>query len=101
MARRSRAWCTELVLVAAILTVVSEPTPVHSREIPRRRGGKTADVTSMVRVPGRPTALRVFTADEEDNAREYAKTEGGEYVPLPVADPVWDWSTHQFSKPTA
>ncbi len=90
-----------MVLVAAILVVVSEPTPVHSREVPKRRGGKNADVTSMVRIPGRPTALRVFTADEEDLAHKYAETEGGEYVPLPVADPLWDWSTHQYSKPPA
>lgn len=82
-------------MVAAILAAVSEPTPFHSREIPKRRGVKIADLTSMVRVPGRPAAIRVFTADEDADAREYAENEGGEYVPLPVPHPVWDWSKHQ------
>lgn len=81
-------------MVAAILAAVSEPTPIHTREIPKRRGVKIADLTSMVRVPGRPAAIRVYTADEDAAAREYAENEGGEHVPLPISNPAWDWSKH-------
>lgn len=56
---------------------------------------KVAAITAMVRIPGRPAALRVYTADEEGVAREYADKEGGEYVPLPTQDQAWDWSKSQ------
>ncbi|WP_079548287.1 hypothetical protein [Mycobacteroides abscessus] len=71
---------------------MSEPVH-HSREIPPRRGVKIADLTLMVRVPGRPAAIRVFTDGEKSEAARYAEKEGGQCVPLPVPDPAWDWST--------
>lgn len=55
----------------------------------------------MVRLPGRPATFVTYTADEEDAAREQAEREGGEYIPLPVPDPVWDWDNHRMSSPTA
>ncbi|WP_100524353.1 hypothetical protein [Mycobacteroides abscessus] len=80
---------------------MSEPTPVHNRETPKRRGVTLADITSMVRLPGRPATFVTYTADEEGAAREQAEHEGGEYIPLPVPDPVWDWDNHRMSSPTA
>lgn len=88
---------TALSPVAAILAAVSEPTPVHNRETPKRRGVTLADITSMVRLPGRPATFVSYTADEEGAAREHAEREGGEYILLPVSEPVWDWETGQMS----
>lgn len=51
----------------------------------------------MVRLPGRPATFVSYTADEEGAAREHAEREGGEYIPLPVSEPVWDWETGQMS----
>lgn len=51
----------------------------------------------MVRLPGRPATFVSYTADEEGAAREHAEREGGEYIPLPVADPVWDWENGRLS----
>lgn len=66
---------------------------MHTRETPKRRGVTLADITSMVRLPGRPATFVTYTADEEDAAREQAESEGAEYIALPVPDPVWDWET--------
>ncbi|WP_131724271.1 hypothetical protein [Mycobacteroides abscessus] len=76
---------------------MSEPTPVRTRETPKRRGVTLADITSMVRLPGRPAMFVSYTADEEGVAREHAEREGGEYIPLPVSEPVWDWENGRLS----
>lgn len=41
----------------------------------------------LVRVPGQPAAVRVFTDDEQDEAHGYAAATGGTVVPLPVPIP--------------
>lgn len=40
--------------------------------------------TMLVRVPDQPTTVRVFTDDEQDEARVYAGATGGTVVPLPL-----------------
>ena len=46
-----------------------------------------ADFTLLVRVPNKPTATRVFTDSEADDAAQYAAEAGGEVVPLPPSRP--------------
>jgi hypothetical protein len=41
----------------------------------------------MVKVPGRPEAIRVSTATEVADAQQYANTVGGTVVPLPLPLP--------------
>ena len=59
------------------------------RQSPRKRTGDVyvSDITSMVRVPGQPAAVRVYTDAERDEADQYAAETGGEVVPLPVSPP--------------
>lgn len=73
---------------------MTEPDSHHTRDIPKRRGVKVADLVWLVRVPGRPKAIRVYTADEEAEADQYAALVAGAKEPLPVADPVWAWDAH-------
>lgn len=47
-----------------------------------------ADFTLLVRVPGRPDAVRVFTDDEADDAAAYAAATGGSIAELPLAPPA-------------
>jgi hypothetical protein len=42
----------------------------------------------MVRVPGRPAAVAVYTDAEHEGATRYASEVGGEIVPLPLAPPA-------------
>lgn len=42
----------------------------------------------MVRVPGEPAAVRVFTDAETDEADHYAARAGGTVVPLPIGPPA-------------
>jgi hypothetical protein len=60
------------------------------RQTPRRRSSavEVADFTMMVRVPGRPAAIRVFTEDERTEANAYAADTGGTVVELPLSPPV-------------
>lgn len=46
-----------------------------------------ADFTMMVRVPGRPAAIRVFTEEERTEANDYAAQMGGTVVELPLGGP--------------
>lgn len=59
------------------------------RQSPRKRAGdvRVSDFTLMVRVPGHPAAIRVFTDDEADDAAKYAADRGGVVVPLPLPPP--------------
>lgn len=41
----------------------------------------------LVRAPGRPAAIRVFTDAEADEATRYATSIGGTVVPLPLSPP--------------
>lgn len=71
---------------------VSEPgeaSPHHVVQKPRKRTGnvQVSDFTMMVKVPGRPQAIRVFTAAEDAEARQYANDTGGTVVPLPLSPP--------------
>jgi hypothetical protein len=45
---------------------------------------KIADVTMLVRVPGQPAAVRVFTDAERAEADTYAAATGGTVVQLPL-----------------
>lgn len=60
------------------------------RQSPRTRAGdaRVADFTLLVRVPGQPSAVRVFTDDEADEAAQYAAGSGGVVVPLPLSAPT-------------
>lgn len=62
---------------------------LHVRQAPRSRAGdvKISDLTTMVRIPGRPAAIRVYTADEHGEAARYAAENGGEVIPLPLSPP--------------
>lgn len=53
---------------------------------PRKRtdNAQVSDFTMMVKVPGRPEMIRVFTATEEAEAHQYANDTGGTVVPLPL-----------------
>ena len=56
---------------------VSEPgeaSPHHVVQKPRKRTGnvQVSDFTMMVKVPGRPQAIRVFTAAEDAEAQDRA-----------------------------
>ena len=64
------------------------------RQGPRKRTGnvRVADFTLLVRVPGQPAAIRVFTDDEADEAAAYAAEVEGVVVPLPLS-PTNDHAT--------
>lgn len=61
----------------------------HVRQTPRKRAGESdlADFTSLVRVPGLPTAVRAYTDAEGADAARYAAEIGGEVVALPLPPP--------------
>lgn len=60
------------------------------RQSPRKRTGDlhVSDFTMMVRVPGRPAAVAVYTDADQDEAGRYAAEVGGEIVPLPLPPPA-------------
>lgn len=68
---------------------MSEVAGHHVRQAPRKRTDdvQIADLTMLVRVPGQPAGVRVFTDDEEVEAAEYAARTGGEIVALPLPLP--------------
>lgn len=49
----------------------------------RRRDAKVSDFTLLVRVPGDPSAIKVFTPEEAGDAAEYATATGGVIEDLP------------------
>lgn len=69
--------------------VTDVASPHYVRQGPRKRTEQVQvkDFTMLVRVPGRPGAVRVFTDAEEDEARRYATDTGGTVVPLPLPMP--------------
>jgi hypothetical protein len=70
---------------------VSEPgelSPHHVVQKPRKpTNAQVSDFTMMVKVPGRPQVIRVFTATEDAEAHQYANDTGGSVVPLPLPPP--------------
>jgi hypothetical protein len=60
------------------------------RQSPRKRVGdaQVGDFTLLVRVPGEPSAVRIFTDDEADEAAGYAAKSGGVVVPLQLPPPA-------------
>jgi hypothetical protein len=71
---------------AATMSVVTEDgSGLSVRQTPRKRpSAEIKDFTMMVRVPGQPAAVRVFTATERADADTYAADTGGTVVPLPL-----------------
>lgn len=69
--------------------VSEDVTVVPFRQAARTRADsrKIADFTLLVRVPGRPGAIRAFTATEDAEARQYAIDTGGIVIPLPLPPP--------------
>lgn len=61
---------------------VSEPFVV--RQQPRSSGGELADFTLIVRPPGRPGEIRVFTDNQRVEAETYAAETGGVVETLPL-----------------
>lgn len=54
---------------------------------PREPHVPIADLTTRVRVPGRPATFRAFTADEEDEAVRYAAEHHSTCLALPLPLP--------------
>lgn len=61
----------------------------HVVQKPRKRADdvEITDFTMMVRVPGQPDALSVFTDSQADEAARYAADTGGTVIPLPLEPP--------------
>lgn len=64
------------------MSPMTEPIP-PSRQAPKRRPATVADLTMLVRVPGRPDMIRAFTATEHDEAAQYAAQHNGSIDDLP------------------
>jgi hypothetical protein len=80
-----------LSVAAAIIGAMSDDGGgLHVRQGPRKRTGElsVADFTMLVRVPGKPAAVRVYTGEEQDEAARYAAESGGVVVPLPLSPPT-------------
>ena len=69
--------------------MTADAHPHHVVQKPRKRTEQiaVADIAMMVQVPGQPAAIRVFTAAEEAEARQYAADTRGTVVPLPLPPP--------------
>lgn len=69
--------------------VTEDSSPHHVVQKPRKRTDavEIADFTMLVRVPGRPEALCVFTDAEIGEANRYAAETGGAVLTLPLDPP--------------
>lgn len=56
---------------------------VVDRKSRNRRHRKLHELVAIVRPPGNPTQVKVFTADELDDAEEYARRYGMQVERLP------------------
>lgn len=66
--------------------VTEDGSGLSVRQIPRKRASaEIRDFTMMVRVPGDPAAVRVFTDVERADADTYAADTGGTVIPLPLS----------------
>ena len=72
------------------MSEAGDPSPHHVVQRPRKRTDQVqvSDFTMLVRVPGRPDAIRVFTDAEAEEANRYAAETGGTVVPLPLPPPT-------------
>ena len=61
---------------------------LHVRQSPRKAEAQIVDFTILVRVPGQPAAVRVYTDAEQGEAAHYASAVGGAVVPLPLSTPA-------------
>lgn len=65
---------------------MSEESSYSVRQAPRQAGrAEIADFTLLVRVPGQPAAVRVFTDGQAGEAQRYAQETGGQVLSLPLA----------------
>jgi hypothetical protein len=62
---------------------VTEPPHAESRPARSRPPAPTADLALLVKVPGRPEAVRACTLAEQSEADDYAAAHGGIIDPLP------------------
>ena len=62
---------------------MTDPSGLSSRQSPKRPPARLEDLVLLVRVPGRPDAVRAFTTAEQSEADAYAAAEGGIVEPLP------------------
>ena len=71
------------------MSEAGDPSPHHVVQRPRKRANdvQVADFTMLVRAPGRPESIRVFTDAEAEEAKRYATEIGGTVVPLPLSPP--------------
>ena len=71
-------------------TMSDDAAGLHVQQAPRRGPGElsVADLAILVRVPGQPTAVRVYSDDERVEAARYAAEVGGVVVPLPLSPPI-------------
>jgi hypothetical protein len=53
-----------------------------NRESPKRPKAQLEDLELLVRVPGRPDAIRAYTRKEQAEAESYAATVDGRIEPL-------------------
>lgn len=69
-------------VVAARMSVVTEPSAPSSRHAPKRPPAAIEDLDLLVKVTGRPDAIRAYTAAEQAEAEAYAAAVGGVIEPL-------------------
>lgn len=70
---------------------MTDPAGLSSRQAPKRPPARIGDLSLLVRVPGRPDAVRAFTAAEQGDAETYAAVAGGIVEPLPLAAVSGHW----------
>lgn len=61
---------------------MTEPS-LEQRLSPKRGHVRIADLELLVRVPGRPDAIRAYNNAEQDEAQAYAAANGGTVEKLP------------------
>ena len=62
---------------------MTDPTVPSSRQAPKRPPAAIADLTLLVRVPGRPDLIQAFTAAGQVEADAYPAVTGGVIEHLP------------------
>lgn len=67
----------------ATMCVVTEPI-APSRNAPKRPPVAIQDLVLLVKVSGRPDAIRAYTAAEQADAEAYRAAVGGVIEPLPT-----------------
>lgn len=66
------------------MSVMTDVPGISERRPPARRSDdKVNDFTMLVRVPGNPSAIKVFTSAQAGEAAQYAADNGGAIEDLP------------------